>query len=175
MDRQKRIHAWASDYCQSFNIVLETGRSGILLGAPGTGKTTLAVGILKHVLEKGGTGLYTTLMDMLARIKATYGKDAAESEQTVIQQLTSVDLLVVDEIGRSVDSSYETAQFFRLLDRRYRQVKPVILVTNMNTKDFSDFIGPSAVDRLREAGGVIHVFDWGSQRNFKIVKDDDES
>jgi len=165
MDRQQRVWSWARDYCQQASIVLDQGRCGILCGAAGTGKTHLAIGILRHFVEKGGTGLYTTALEMIARIKDTFRKESPESEAQAVAHLTAVDLLVVDEVGRQLDSTYEQAQVFRILDARYRALKPTILVTNLNKVDIVKFLGEAIVDRMRESGGALHVFDWASSRN----------
>lgn len=165
LDQQRRCWQWARDYASTFEAGIESGRSGIFLGAPGTGKTHLGIGLLRHVVEKGGTGLYVTAMSMLGRIKDTYGRHAHESEAQVIEQFASVDLLVVDEVGKQLDSNYEQAQFFRILDLRYQNLRPTLLVSNLPAKALRDFLGESVVDRMREAGGRICVFDWASQRS----------
>lgn len=165
MDRQRRIYDWARDYCAQFELVLECGRSGIFLGAPGTGKSMLACAMLRALLEKGATGYYTPLMDMLGRIKATYSNTATESEASVVKMLTGVDLLVIDEVGRSLDTQFETSQLFRVIDDRYRNRKPTVIVSNLSKPKLAEFLGVAAMDRMTELGGAIHVFDWASQRN----------
>lgn len=165
MDRQRAVWNWARDYCHGFCDALQAGRCGILLGSHGTGKTHLAIGVLRHVVEKGSTGHYTTVMDMLGRIKNTYHRDADETESQVVGMLTSVDLLVIDEVGRQLDTAYETAQLFRVLDARYRDLRPTILVSNLNKPKLAEFLGDPIIDRMREAGGAVLSFDWASQRN----------
>ena len=166
-DQQRRVWNWAREYAGSLDVVLQTGRCGVFSGAPGTGKTHLAVGLLKHVMEKGGTGRYLTVMDLLGTIKDTFGNAAKETETQAVAKLVAFDLLVIDEVGKSLDSTYELAQFFRVLDRRYSEVKPTLLVTNLNRDKFIAFVGEAVVDRLKEAGGSLLVFDWSSQRSTK--------
>ena len=167
MDQQRRVWDWARDYAHAFEDAIASGRSGVFCGAPGTGKTHLAIGVLRHVLERGGTGIYTTVMDMLGRIKATFHERAHETEQQVMDALTSCDLIVIDEVGRSLDTNYELAQFFRVLDRRYQNLRPTILVTNLPKSKLLEFVGDAVVDRLRENGGAMLMFDWASQRATK--------
>ena len=175
MDAQRRVWNVVREYVSHYELAVETGRSMVLLGATGTGKTHLACGLLRHVLEKGGTGQYTTVMDMLGRIKATFG-GAGETEAAVIDDLTKCDLLVIDEVGRSLDSNYEVAQFFRVLDKRYQWQKPTVLATNLTQPKLREFLGDAVVDRLREAGGALLSFDWASQRSTKrVVKEEGEA
>lgn len=166
-DQQRKVWEWAKDYVSNLELVLETGRCGIFSGAPGAGKTHLAIGIVRHVVEKGGTAHYTTVMDMLGRIKDTYHKDARETEAQVIGLLSTVDFLAIDEVGKSLDTNYEQAQFFRLMDIRYRNLKPTLLATNLNKDKLVAYLGEAVVDRMREAGGVLLSFDWGTNRSTK--------
>lgn len=170
MDQQRRVWSWVRDYLNNFDAALQSGRSGAFIGAPGTGKTHLGIGMLRHVIEKGGTGVYCTVMDLLGRIKATFNERAGgETEADVMQLVGSCDFLVIDEVGRSLDSNYEMAQFFRVLDRRYRDVKPTLLLSNLGKAKFAEFLGDAVVDRFREAGGMLYVFDWASQRSTKKI------
>lgn len=169
---QRRAWDWARDYCDHFELALVQGRSAMFCGTPGTGKTHLAIGVLRHIIEKGGTGLYTTVMGMLGRIKNTYHREAKETEQKVVKELSSVDLLVLDEVGKQLDTNYEAAQFFRLLDIRYGHQKPTLLVGNLTVEQMRAFLGEAVLDRLREGGGKLLKFDWASQRDGRKRKED---
>jgi DNA replication protein DnaC len=164
MPKQHKAWVIARDYCHGFSTALAAGSSLALCGHPGTGKTHLAIGILMHVMESGWTGRYSTVMDMLGRIKDTYNRQSKETEEAVISELTSVDLLVIDEVGKQLDTNYETAQLFRIIDTRYREMKPIILVSNLRGSKFVEFVGAAVADRLRDNGGKVLSFDWGSHR-----------
>lgn len=166
MDQQRRAWEVAREYVSALDLALQTGRSLVFCGATGTGKTHLAIGVLRHVLEKGGTGLYTTAADLVGSIRATYARGADRTEQQVIDELVRVDVLVIDEIGRGLDTVHETTQLFRVLDGRYRRAcKPVLLVSNLTKPKLQEFLGDALTDRLREGGGALLVFDWASQRS----------
>lgn len=173
---QRKVWDWARDYASAFETAIEVGRCGIFYGTAGTGKSHLAVGLLRHVGEKGGTGLYTTAGEMFARIKATYSPGATESEQAVTRALVDVDLLVIDEVGRTADTDWEKRTLFGVLDARYRHLKPVIVVSNLERAELIKYLGDALIDRLRESGGAMLLFDWGSHRDprMKIVKDEDQ-
>lgn len=173
MDQQKRVQRWAREYAGQWHDARRHGRCGVFCGGPGTGKTHLAIGLLRHVIEQGGSGTYTTVMDLLGRIKSTFHRESLETEQQVIDAVTRCDLLVVDEVGRSLDTNYEVAQFFRVLDIRYRERRPVLLVSNLNQVKLRGFLGDAVVDRLREAGGDLLVFDWASSRSVRAPRGED--
>jgi DNA replication protein DnaC len=173
--QQGHVWHWASDYCNAFALAIESGRSAAFFGAPGTGKTHLACGMLAHISEKGGTAWYTTVMDALSRIKDTYHRSSAETEAQVVNQLSTVDLLVIDEVGRTLDTNYESAQFFRLMDIRYRHLKPTILISNLNREKLCAYLTEPVVDRIREAGGALLSFDWASQRRTRRADPEGDS
>lgn len=167
MDQQDRVWRWSMDFCSGFDQVLATGRSCAFTGAPGTGKTRLACSMLAHVTDKGGTGFYTTSMNLLGRIKDTYNQKATETEREVVEFFRALDLLVIDEVGKQTDSNYDQSQLFRILDLRYQHMKPTILVANFSKDGLEKFLSGPVVDRLRESGGGILLFDWVSQRSTK--------
>lgn len=169
-DQQDYAWQWARTYCDQMDEVLATGRSAVLIGTTGSGKTHLAIGVLKMFLDAGGTGYYTTTIDMLGRIKATYNPTATETETKVVKFLSTVDLLVLDEVGRQLDTNYEVAQLFRLLDLRSANLKPTIVISNLGRAEVTEFLGEHTIDRLAENGGKLLAFDWASHRRRKKPK-----
>lgn len=172
MDQQRRVWDIVRDYCTGFEQVVATGRCLLMLGAPGTGKTHLLVGIVRHVVEKGGTALYTTALDAVGRIRATYDKATrVESEEQAMGALATCDLLAIDEVGRQTDSAHEREMLFRILDKRYGNLKPTVLASNLPKDPLLKFLGAAVVDRLAEAGGKSLVFDWASQRSRRALNE----
>ena len=167
MDQQKRVWQVVRDYCHNIADVLQVGRCLVFIGAPGTGKTHLACGIVRHVVEHGGTARYYTVADMVGTIRMAFAKDSATTEQESIEAMASYDVLVLDEVGRQTDSPHERETLFRVLDRRYANLRPVVLISNLSPQAFQDFMGQSIIDRLREAGGRFMRFDWLSHRSRK--------
>lgn len=165
MDSQKKIWSWTVDYCRDFDLALATGRSAMIIGTQGTGKTHLGVGILKHVLSKGGSGYYMTVLDLLSRIKSTYDSNSKETEFQVVHDFATADVLIIDEVAKQLDTTYEQSQFFRLLDLRYRGIRPTILISNATKAELEEFLGDSIMDRMLEKGGTRLVCNWGSYRS----------
>lgn len=175
MDQQRRVWDVVRAYCQSIDEALQVGRCLVFIGSTGTGKTLLACGIVKHVVEKGGTARYFTVSDMVGHIRSTFSKDSATTEQEAIEAMAGYDLLVLDEVGRQTDSPHERETLFRVLDRRYANLRPVVLVTNLNPSELQKFLGQALIDRMGEAGGKFLRFDWPSHRSKRIPesKEDD--
>jgi DNA replication protein DnaC len=52
---------------------------------------------------------------------------------------------------------------FDIIDKRYRDVKPTILISNLTKAELKGFLGERSFDRLRE-GGLWVDFLWESFR-----------
>jgi DNA replication protein DnaC len=164
IQKQRHTLQVCRDYASAFEGVLADGRCLVLSGTPGSGKTHLAVAVLKSVMAKGATGRYATVMGMLGRIKATYGKDPSETERQAVEAFVAPDLLVLDEVARQTDSNYEHMQVFHVLNTRYNEGKPTVLVSNLSGRELRGFLGEAVWDRLREQGGQVLACDWESHR-----------
>jgi DNA replication protein DnaC len=164
VQKQRTVLQACKDYADGFEGALSDGRCLILSGTPGSGKTHLAVAVLRAAMAKGATGRYATVMGMLGRIKATYGKDPEETERQAAEAFVSPDLLVLDEVARQTDSNYEHMQVFHVLNARYNEGKPTVIVSNLSGRELRGFLGEAVWDRLRENGGKVLACDWESHR-----------
>lgn len=151
-------------YAESWPEKSAQGASIVLTGSPGTGKTHLACAIGNKVLrEHFATVLFATVSAMLRAIKETYRKDSQRTEQEVIDRLAEPNLLIVDEVGVQVGSEHEKLLMFEVLNERYQNLRPTILISNLSVDELETFLGHRVMDRYRECGSVL-AFDWESHR-----------
>lgn len=161
---QQSALSFAQSYAGSFADAAKTGRSAVFIGKPGTGKTHLAVGIALAIMGDGYSALFTTAMRALRRVKETWSRDSEETEREAIAALVYPDLLVLDEVGVQFGSDTEKLILFDVLNERYEQRKPTLLLSNLALGEVRDYLGERIFDRLREDAGKVLVFDWGSHR-----------
>lgn len=135
----------------------------VLRGPRGTGKSHLAIAAAQQMMSRG-TAMYARANDLIRRVRGTWRRDSPQSEDEVLQLLGyGLDLLVIDEVGVQRGTDDEQMIFFDILDRRYAELRPTILLTNLEGREFAEFLGPRIMDRLRErAVGV--KFEWESYR-----------
>jgi len=140
------------------------GGSLVLTGSPGTGKTHLACAIGNTVMDEYlADVLFCTMAVMLRHIKNTYRRDSEKSEQQAINDLVRPGLLILDEVGVQIGSEHEKLLMFEVLNARYQDLSPTILISNLDGAELEDFLGHRIMDRYRECGSVL-AFDWQSYR-----------
>ena len=146
---------WISDTddkLKAFQIVKnEAWKTNLFLcGKSGTGKTHLAM-----CLTKDGA-IYRRLPDIFREVRLDFN-----SEQEIINRYGSLKLLIIDEVGRQKFSPFETNLFFEIIDKRWNNMVPTTLITNLNEKEFLAEYGTAIIDRLRPK---TVKFNWESRR-----------
>jgi DNA replication protein DnaC len=141
------------------------GRSLILLGKVGNGKTHLACAVLAETIRRTGRGChYWTFSELVREVKGSFSKGATYSESTVYGNFKASLLVVLDEVGMQNFTDFEQAVAYEAINARYLAEKPTILITNLQAVDLPACVGERVVDRLRESGGKALEFDWKSYR-----------
>lgn len=152
-------------YCEKFSDIKEKGSSFIMCGMPGTGKTHLASALVISLIKSGYSCKYMTSYKIMARLKATYDRNnSKETEKEVLSELTGCDLLVIDEVGVQFGSETEKILFYQIINGRYDNVLPTVLISNLNSEELKKFIGERCFDRLKEGSGAVLSFGWESYR-----------
>lgn len=160
---QRKVLATADDFLTNWDQHYAAGTMVVFSGPPGTGKSHLAIGIALALMEKGVTAFYTNTLDAIRLVRDTWRKGSEKSELEVLEMLGSVGLLILDEVGMQFGTDGEQIQVFDIINRRYQDAMPTILLTNLGKPGLKEFLGDRSFDRLRE-DGIWTVFDWESQR-----------
>lgn len=161
-DPQKHAMQVAMDFASDFDRHAVSGETLIFAGLPGTGKGHLAASVMNKLMP-GRLPIYTTCLDLIRSVRDTWRKDSPASETDVLFEYERVALLIVDEIGVQYGTEGEQTILFDVIDRRYRQMKPSIFITNQDRAGFTQYIGERAYDRMRQTARWV-AFDWESYR-----------
>ena len=163
--KQRAALALCTDYAENFRGHYDAGRCLLLLGNVGTVKTHLAAAIAQHlVTQKNASAVYRTVYSLMQYIKGSFDKHAEYTEAKAYENLITPHLLIIDEIGATKTTEFEQAALFNVINGRYEDKVPTIVISNLMPAELAGSLGERSVDRLREGGGLCQVFDWKSAR-----------
>jgi DNA replication protein DnaC len=130
----------------------------ILLGPPGVGKTHLAIGLgVKACAARKRVRCYTALelMDELMAAAAT------RQLSVLLERLSRMELLIIDELGYLVWDKPRANLFFQLVNRCYERVS-IIITSNRSFDQWGEAIGDETIasailDRLVHHSHIIAI------------------
>jgi len=130
----------------------------VFIGDTAVGKTGLASSILRKALENGYRGRFIMAQDLFDEM---YESLADRSTRRLLNQLASIDLLLIDEMGYLNLTKEQTNIFFRLMEERYNR-KSTIITTNLDYDEWYDFLGnkkmvEALLSRLRHHCKTIRI------------------
>ena len=128
-----KAYQQAKRFADEFDI--NNPRNLFFQGSFGTGKSHLSIAITKAIKEKGYSAIFISIPKLLTKIRNTYNKNSQQTEQQIIDMISSVDLVVFDDIGSEGDASgWGSQKIFEVIDQRAG--KHNIYTTNLSSKDF---------------------------------------
>jgi len=137
------IHAWIDSYSPG-------GKGLFMVGGVGSGKTHIAVAILKELIAKGFTGLYYNVVDLLKDIRATMSNDFELSEYALLDITCNVDVLVLDDMGAEKTSEWVLDRIYHIINKRYENQVTTIITSNFDHDELEARVGKRIASRLKE-------------------------
>lgn len=160
------------EYTASLPEVLRHGTNLFLAGTIGTGKTHLAVGVLRAAVDEHGAEVGVLVAaDWFPLFKEMFAGRLQTTERILMEMAIHPKLLLLEDPApeRQENSGWAIETLYRVLDRRYRQKKPTIVTANIaNKSEGAKALGQRNYDRLRD-GAVLLFFDGESKRKPKAA------
>ncbi|MCP2041685.1 DNA replication protein DnaC [Neisseria sp. HSC-16F19] len=164
-EQQRYIVERVKAYATEFNDGSHSGRCMTFLGNAGTGKTHLACAIGRHVIRNcNGVARFTSVAEINRLVREAKSFESEYTETDVIEAFGGYDLLIIDEVGVQSGTEAESRALFDVFNERYQNLKPTVLISNLDADGFKAAVGDRIADRVKEDGGEVLVFDWGSSR-----------
>lgn len=128
-------------------------RSGNLLftGAPGLGKTFLSACIAREVSENGFSVVYDTAAHIFQQFESgKFGRDNPyeEDPDREINRYLNCDLLIMDDLGTEMLTSFVQSAFYRIVNDRLLSRKKTILSTNLTVAALRERYGAAVGSRI---------------------------
>ena len=99
----------------------------------------------------------------MSAMKETFG-NRETSEEQLLNDLSKVDLLVIDEIGMQTSRATKVI-INQIVDRRSSSKRPTGMLTNSNMDEMNKLLGERVMDRMRLGNSCRVIFNWDSYRH----------
>jgi len=146
-------------YTQTIDEQLDAGRGLWLMGDVGTGKTSLAMLVSRAALDAGRSVAIYSLPRLLAELRKTFDENSQRSYLDLLDRLTQVDLLHVDDVGAEKTSPWVLEQLYSIVNSRYEDERAMVITTNIvDREQLNEQITPRTVSRLTEMCEELPLF-----------------
>ena len=144
--------------CLGLDFVTE-GRSLILHGKTGRGKTHLAVAIGYRAIQNGFETLFTTAAELIEDLSNASKRGNLQESLTTY---THPHVLVIDEVGYLTYGPDAANVLFHVVNDRHLRKRPMIFTTNKQLNDWGKVLhdedmAAAILDRILERGRFIHL------------------
>lgn len=129
-----------------------------LIGAPGLGKTMLAVCIATKLIQLGYTARFVTAQSLAAQLGRA---PTSIGRQRVLRPLLGCDVLILDELGYLPTESSFGPALYEIIAGRYER-RPTIITSNKSLTEWSTIsqdvsLATAIIDRLLHHGQVFYL------------------
>jgi DNA replication protein DnaC len=138
----------ASEYAKKYP---NTAKPGLLLiGPTGTGKTHLAVAVLRKLMAHGHEGRFFDYINLLERIRSGYDSEANAGDREAYRTCLDAPVLLLDDVGSHRVMGWIEDTITAIVTYRCNYRKPLIVTTNLPDPDAGDII-------VQRTPGMPHV------------------
>ena len=148
------------DFCWDYIERFGEEKGNILFtGKAGRGKTFLSRCIAKELMDRRGSVVYLSAVDMfdfLSKYKFDY--DPSEEVQEMNQYILDCDLLIIDDLGTELINTFTTSQLFYLVNERMNRKKGTIISTNLPVNSLRDEFTDRVTSRIMSGYTIIPLY-----------------
>jgi DNA replication protein DnaC len=144
------------DFVRNIDERIERGPGLWIFGDVGTGKTSLAMIASKEAIKRGYSVAIYSVPKLLAEIRGTYDTG---SYGRLFEQLVTIDLLHLDDLGAEKQTEWVLEQLYSLVNERYEQERTMVVTSNVTEAgELEDQIGKRTISRLMEMTIQVPLF-----------------
>jgi len=138
-------------------------QSSYLFGPSRTGKTTAACVLARQAFSAGKTGMFVLMKDVQDKEFDKKAESAA-----FLKKLSTVGLLVIDDLGKGETGSWSVGVMFDVINDRYNSMRPIIVTSKYSLKQLANELARKsdtsmAEDIVRRIGDMCKTYKFGQQ------------
>ena len=131
------------DYCKRYAEGFSAKSGNLFLG-----KTHLSLAIASAAIDKGFGVVYGTAQNFAVSLERERFSRADENGGDTLELLNECDLLILDDLGMEISSSYITAMIYNIIDTRIMLAKPTIISSNLSMQELEKRYNERFVSRV---------------------------
>ena len=156
-------------YCQDITARLRVGEGLWLLGPKGTGKTTLGYMVAAAgVAARHGVLSFNTVA-LINRLRASYDEGSRETIAQLIETLSTVDLLHLEDLRVVRPTDWVLEQLYLIVNNRYEEERAIVFTSDTGAvskdqvgneipaeilpRELEEHVGPRTFSRLLQMCG----------------------
>ncbi len=148
----KIIYNKALDFCEN-----ENSKNMLYYGSCGLGKTFLCSCIAKKVMDSGKSVIYTSATSLFSEYEDfKFGKKDANVFAEKMDMIKEADLLIIDDLGTEVQSSFSVQLLNEIINERIALGKKIIISTNLTMKGILEKYTDRVASRIYESFEILH-------------------
>lgn len=143
---------------------VKSGGNVILYGPPGTGKDHLLVAVVRAAVAADLSAEWINGQDLYGNLRDRIDTDT--SEERSVRQFCHADVLAISDPvpPKGETSSYSATMLYRIIDRRYRELKSTWITVNVATaEEATESLTGPIFDRLTDNCVTVYC-NWPSYR-----------
>ena len=169
----KEVRDFCEDYVENIEVNIEEGRGIFFYGSNGVGKSFLSCIILKEVYRHRYSCRRVTFSQYISAYTESWGatKDEKDvSNQDLLDKYKRVEFLVLEEIGKEIDSKIAKPILEDLLRYREEHGLVTIICCNMNLEEFKSQYENSICSIIAGTQTIIKIV--GKDRRQEVFEND---
>ena len=141
-------------YAEEFD---HNSESLMLFGNAGLGKTHAALAIAGIVLQKDFDVIYVSSPDFFGKLENARF-DSSEDAETLLRTASAADLLILDDLGTEMTTSFVQSALYQLVNGRLMEGKATIISTNLAPEELGARYGGAVLSRLEGEYEILPFF-----------------